>query len=75
MNSYNYETTVPVVPHSWYHVCMGLDVVSGLFRIFINGHLVENEEKEFFRDSTSIKPDSAAGNFVGTSNILLMLDF
>ena len=28
---------IPIVPHSWYHICMGLDTVSGLVRIVLNG--------------------------------------
>ena len=60
-----YDNVVPVVPHSWYHVCLGLDTVSGLLRISVNGHLIENEEKEFFRDTAIIKPKSAARKFLG----------
>ena len=65
-----YETTVPVVPDSWYHVCIGLDSGSGLFRIIINGKVIENEEKEFFKGTESIKPNSVAGKFLG--NIFLV---
>ena len=36
---------IPIVPHSWYHVCMGLDTVSGLLRIVVNGVVMVNEEK------------------------------
>ena len=31
------DTGIPIVPHSWYHVCMGLDTESGLLRIVVNG--------------------------------------
>ena len=61
----DYDNTVPVVPHSWCHVCVGLDSVSGLFRIILNGQVIENEVKEFFRGTDSIKPNSVAGKFVG----------
>ena len=51
-------TGIPIVPHSWYHVCMGLDTVSGLLRIVLNGVLVVNEEKDYFRNTKSWKPRS-----------------
>ena len=49
---------IPIVPHSWYHVCMGLDTVSGLLRIVVNGVVVVNEEKEYFRNTKTMKPGS-----------------
>ena len=59
------NSNVPVSPHSWYHVCLGLDTVSGLLRIVMNGHVIVNEEKEFFRDTNSIRPKSLAGKLKG----------
>ena len=55
---------VPIVPHSWYHVCMGLDTVSGLLRIVVNGRLVVNEEKEYFKHTTESKPASVEGKIL-----------
>ena len=52
---------IPIVPHSWYHICMGLDTVSGLVRIVVNGREVFNEENEGFRNTVSWKPKSLAG--------------
>ena len=52
---------IPIVPHSWYHLCMGLDTVSGLVRIVVNGREVYNEENEGFRNTVSWKPKSLAG--------------
>ena len=52
------DTIIPIVPHSWYHVCMGPDTVSGLLRIVVNGKVVVNEEKEYFRNTTSWLPRS-----------------
>ena len=49
---------IPIVPHSWYHICMGLDTVSGLLRIVVNGVEVVNEEKEYFRNTKTMKPGS-----------------
>ena len=60
-----WNQVVPITPHSWYHVCLGLDTVSGLLRIVINGFEIVNEEKDFFRNTSSIKPTSVAGKFLG----------
>ena len=54
------NANIPIVPHSWYHVCMGLDTVSGLLRIVVNGRVVVNEEKDYFEDTTDWKPTSVA---------------
>ena len=64
-DSADFETNVSVSPYSWYHVCLGLDTVSGLLQIIINGHIIQNEEKEFFRGTDSIRPKSLAGKLVG----------
>ena len=58
------DTIIPIVPHSWYHICMGLDTVSGLLRIVVNGVEVVNEEKEYFRNSTHWKPTSLKGKIL-----------
>ena len=63
--SADFETNVSVSPYSWYHVCLGLDTVSGLLRIVMNGHMIQNEEKEFFRGTDSIRPKSLAGKLGG----------
>ena len=60
-----WDNVVPITPHSWYHICLGLDTVSGLLRIVINGFEIINEEKDFFRNTSSIKPTSVAGKFLG----------
>ena len=52
------RATIPIVPHSWYHICMGLDTVSGLLRIVVNGIEVVNEEKDYFKNTTHWKPKS-----------------
>ena len=44
------DTNIPIVPDSWYHVCMGLDTVSGHVRIVVNGKVLVNEPKDYFRD-------------------------
>ena len=52
---------IPIVPASWYHVCMGLDTVSGLLRIVVNGVVMVNEEKNYFRDTIQWKPKTLEG--------------
>ena len=47
-----------------YHVCMGLDTVSGLLRIVVNGIEVVNEEKEYFKNTTEWKPRSLKGKIL-----------
>ena len=44
---------------------MGLDTVSGLLRIVVNGVEVVNEEKEYFRGSDVWKPRSLVGKLAG----------
>ena len=61
---YFIDTILPIVPHSWYHLCLGLDTVSGLLRIVVNGRLVVNEEKEYFKDTTESKPASVEGKIL-----------
>ena len=58
------DTIIPIVPHSWYHVCMGLDTVSGLLRIVVNGIVVVNEEKDYFRNTGQWKPKSLKGKLL-----------
>ena len=60
-NIYIFDPLVPIVPHTWYHMCLGLDTVSGLLRIVVNGVVLVNEEKDFFKNTTSWKPRSLAG--------------
>ena len=55
---------IPIVPHSWYHICMGLDTVSGLLRIVANGRVVVNEEREYFRNTGQWKPKSLKGKLL-----------
>ena len=44
---------------------MGLDTVSGLLRIVVNGLEVVSEEKDYFRNTTHWKPKSVKGRLVG----------
>ena len=56
---------IPIVPHSWYHVCMGLDTVSGLLRIVVNGMKVVDEEKDYFKNTQDWKSSSVMGKVLG----------
>ena len=58
------DTIIPIVPHSWYHICLGLDTGSGLLRIVVNSLLVVNEEKDYFKDTKSSVPTSLKGNLL-----------
>ena len=44
---------------------MGLDTVSGLLRIVVNGLEVVSEEKDYFRNTTHWKPTSVKGRLGG----------
>ena len=58
-------SVVHIVPHSWYHICLGLDTVSGLLKIVVNGVELANEEKDYFKNSKKIKPSSLIGKLAG----------
>ena len=60
------DTGILINPHSWYHVCMGLDTVSGLLRIVVNGKEVVNMKKEYFRNTKGWKSSSVKGKVLGT---------
>ena len=61
-----FDNVIPVVPQTWYHICVGINTLSGLLRIVDNGVLIVNEEKEYFRNTaSSIKPQNIAGNLLG----------
>ena len=60
----DFTDVVPIVPHSWYHVCLGLDTVTGLLRIVVNGIQLVNEEKDYFKNTNAWKPTSLEGKIV-----------
>ena len=62
----------PVVPQTWYHICVGIDTVSGLLQIADNGILVSDEEKDILKNTSSIKPESVRGKLLGRLGILCM---
>ena len=43
---------------------MGLDTVSGLLRIVVNGVLVVNKEREYFKNTGAWAPTSVAGKIL-----------
>ena len=59
------DPPVPVIPHSWYHICFGLDTVSGLLRFVVNGIEVVNGEKKYFQDTKTWKPESVIEKIAG----------
>ena len=58
---YIYNTVIPIVPHSWYHICMGVDSASGLLRIIVNGIEVVNVEVHYLKNQNEWKPLSLVG--------------
>ena len=67
------DVPIPMIPHSWYHVCLGLDTVSGHLRIVINGVKVVDMEKQYFKNSTTMKPKSLIGKVTGKILVLKKL--
>ena len=61
--------TTPIVPKSWYHICVGIDTISGLLRIVDNGDLANDEENELLRNTSSIKPENVTGNLFGKGSL------
>ena len=59
------DIPVPMIPHSWYHVCLGLDTVSGHLRIVSNGVKIVDMEKQYFKNNTAFKPKSLIGKVKG----------
>ena len=59
-----WPNNIPVVPHSWYRGCLGVDTVSGRIRIYVDGSLVLDKEIYYFEESSAIKP-STLKNSVG----------
>ena len=64
-------TIIPIVPHSWYHICMGLDTISGLLRIALNGIIVVDVEKDYFKNTLAWKPSSLNGKIIGSIYVLI----
>ena len=49
---------VPVVPHSWYRGCVGVDTISGMVRIYVEGSKILDAEFDYFKNSMATKPAS-----------------
>ena len=64
----------PIVPHTWYHICVGINTVSGLLRIVDNGIPVLDEETEIFKETYSIKPENISGKLLGDT-IMIQIPF
>ena len=59
------RNSAPVVPQTWYHICVGINTISGLLRIVDNGYLVLDEETDIFKNTSSIKPENISGKLLG----------
>ena len=47
-----------VVPHSWYHACLGLDTITARLRVVINGLSLYDGSHEFFNNTIGMKPNT-----------------
>ena len=56
---------IPTAPHSWYQICIGLDTISGLLRIVVNGRKVVDVEKQYLKNTRNWIPSSILGKLVG----------
>ena len=54
--------TVKVVPHSWYHMCLGVDTASGWVRYVLNGELVLDSALDNMKEPSTTKPSSLKGH-------------
>ena len=64
------RNSAPVVPHSWYHICVGIDTNSGLLRIVDNGVLTFDGKKDSLKNAASVKPKTVAGKLLGKSTFI-----
>jgi hypothetical protein len=55
------KSGLPAIPHSWYHMCLGLDTASGHLRVVINGYTIIDEVVPSFVQSQNKKPKSLKG--------------
>ena len=56
-----WKSGLPIVPHSWYHACIGLDTESGHLRVVVNGFTIVDEIERYFTGSTDKQPKSLVG--------------
>ena len=48
----------------WYHSCTGIDMVSGLVQMIINGQLIVDREVKELKGSAEVRPRSLQGNLL-----------
>ena len=60
-----WNSGLPIVPHSWYHACVGLNTVSGHLRVVVNGYTIVDEIDSYFIGSSDKRPK----NLIGKINI------
>ena len=56
-----WNSGLPIAPHSWYHICLGLDTSSGRLRVMVNGYTIVDEDMSYFKDSQNRRPQSLIG--------------
>ena len=55
---------IPIVPDSWYHICSGINTNTGMLRIAVNGLMLINEERDYFKSPIAWKPKSVEGSIL-----------
>ena len=60
----DFNNMVPIVPDSWYHICTGVNTDTGMLRIAVNGLMLINEEREYFKNTNAWKPKSVEGSIL-----------
>ena len=65
------RNSAPVVPRTWYHICIGIDTDSGLLRIVDNGVQAFNGKNDYLENTASMKPKSLAGKLLGNGTFWL----
>ena len=60
----DFTNIVPIVPDSWYHICSGINTNTGMLRIAVNGLMLINEERDYFKSTIAWKPKSVEGSIL-----------
>ena len=52
------EVELEVVPHTWYHACLGLDTTTARLRVAINGLSLYDGSHEYLNNTVRMKPNT-----------------
>ena len=56
----------PIIRQTWYHICVGIDTISGLLRIVDRGVVVIDEKMDMLKNTFSIKPENVGRKLLGS---------